>query len=121
MPKTILIADDDPMIMQIVSLGMEQKNSDAVIRSTATGETTITSIEESVPDLIVLDIRMPGGDGFTVLEHLKKNKLSIPVVILTNYRTDAYIEKSRTYGVKDYLVKHELKLDGIISKVSSYL
>lgn len=121
MPKTILIADDDPMITQIVSLGMEQKNADATIRSTATGEKTISSIDEKAPDLIILDIRMPGGDGFTVLEHMRKKKIDIPVVILTNYRNDAYLEKSRAYGVKEYLVKHEMKLDGIVSKVSNYL
>lgn len=119
MSKTILIADDDAMIMQIFSLGMEQNSSDVQIHSTSTGESTIIAIKKVKPDVLVLDIRMPQGDGFTVLEYLKKEKMNIPVVILTNYRNDDYVTKCREYGVKDYLVKHEMKIDGIVQRVSA--
>jgi two-component system response regulator YesN len=121
MPKTILIADDDPMITQIIGFGMEQSSKDVAVRSTMTGEATIAALQETTPDVLVLDIRMPRGDGFTVLEHLQKTKSTVPVVILTNYKTAEYMEKSQSYGVKEYLVKHELKLDRIVERVGSYL
>ena len=121
MPKTILIADDDPMITQIIGFGMEQSSKDVTVRSTMTGQATIKALEENTPDVLVLDIRMPQGDGFTVLEHLQKTKSTLPVVILTNYKTAEYMEKSQSYGVKEYLVKHELKLDAILKHVGSYL
>jgi len=121
MSKTILLADDDPLITQIMSFGMEQTDGDFVIRSTASGEATIEALKEKTPDILVLDIRMPGGDGFTVLEYLQKQKSTVPVVILTNYRNDEYLKRSRDYGVKEYLVKHELKVDGIVRSVRTYL
>lgn len=121
MSKTILIADDDSMIMQIFSLNMEQNASDVRLHSASTGESTITAIETIKPDVLVLDIRMPQGDGFTVLDYLKKKKIDLPVVVLTNYRNDDYVTKCRAYGVKDYLVKHETKIDRIVERVNECL
>lgn len=122
MAKTILIADDDSTVMKLFHLDMESKDVDVVIRSSGTGEDTITAIEHASPDIVVLDIRMPKGDGFTVLEHLKQSGKEIPVVILTNYRNEEYVTKSRKYSnVKDYIVKHETRMDRVIETVSSYL
>jgi two-component system response regulator YesN len=119
MSKTILIADDDSMIMQIFSLGLEQADADVRVHSATTGNSAIDAIERVKPDVLVLDIRMPQGDGFTVLDYLKKQKSTMPVVILTNYRNDEYITKCKTYGVKEYLVKHEMKIDRIVERVSA--
>lgn len=121
MSKTILIADDDAMIMQIFSLGMEQNSSDVRIHSSSTGESTIIALESIKPDILVLDIRMPQGDGFSVLDYMKKKKINLPVIVLTNYRNDEYLEKCRAYGVKDYLIKHEMKIDRIVERVSECL
>jgi len=119
MLKKILIADDDAMILQIVSLGMEQRNNDVSVHGATTGEETIAAINAVKPDVVVLDIRMPQGDGFSVLEHLKNQNNTVPVVILTNYRNDDYQAKCRAYGVKDYLIKHEMKMDRIVERVNA--
>ena len=122
MAKTILIADDDSTVMKLFHLDVETRDADLTIRSSSTGEDTIEALKSAIPDLIVLDIRMPKGDGFTVLEHLKKHKLEIPVIILTNYRNEDYVAKTKTYGmVKDYIVKHEVRMERVIDAVSSYL
>lgn len=122
MSKTILVADDDSTIVKLFSLDAESKERDVNIRSSNTGEETIAMLDKQMPDILVLDIRMPKGDGFAVLEHLHKNKIELPVIIVTNYRTDEYIKKSKTYGqVKEYIVKHETRIDRIIDTVGSYL
>lgn len=122
MAKTILIADDDSTVVKLFHLDMETKNVDIVVRSTDSGESTIEAIEEATPDLVILDIRMPKGDGFSVLDHLKKAKKDIPVVILTNYRSDDYIAKSKRYtNVKEYIVKHETRMDRVIDAVHAHL
>ncbi len=122
MAKTILIADDDSTIVKLFHLDAESKDTDVVIRTSATGEETIEMLKSGKPDVLVLDIRMPKGDGFTVLEHLQKHKIDLPVIILTNYRTDEYLKKSKTYGqVKEYIVKHETRIDRVIATVGSYL
>jgi len=119
MSKTILIADDDATIMKLFSLSVD--DADIAIHSAGSGEETIAMIERSKPDLLVLDIRMPKGDGLSVLEHLKKSNNTVPVVILTNYRNDQYVQTCTHFGVKDYIVKHEHRIDRIIEKVSAYL
>ncbi len=122
MAKTILIADDDSTIVKLFHLDAESKNIDVVIRTSGTGEETIEMLKSGKPDILVLDIRMPKGDGFTVLEHLQKHNIDLPVIILTNYRTDEYLKKSKTYGqVKEYIVKHETRIDRVIDTVGSYL
>jgi CheY-like chemotaxis protein len=122
MSRTILIADDDSTVMKLFSLNAESSDNDIRIRSSSTGEETIDMLINQMPDVLVLDIRMPKGDGFTVLEYLQKNKIDLPVIIVTNYRTDDYLKKSKTYGqVKEYIVKHETRIDQIIDKVGSYV
>jgi CheY-like chemotaxis protein len=121
MPKTILVADDDSMITRLFSLHFEQAGTEITVRSASNGDEAVAFLSGGCPDMVVLDIRMPKGDGFTVLEHLKKQQCNVPVVVLTNYRNDAYLEKCQAYGVKEYLVKHELNIDRIMDKVGAYL
>jgi CheY-like chemotaxis protein len=120
--KTILIADDDSTVLKLFHLDVESRDLDVSIRSSATGEDTIIAVEAMKPDVIVLDIRMPKGDGFAVLEHLKKQNIDIPVVILTNYRNNDSLEKSKTYAqVKEYMVKHEVRMERVIDAVSAHI
>jgi len=122
MAKSVLIVDDDFNVVQLFSLNVENKDIDLRIRSAASGKEAIDAIESAKPDLLVLDIRMPKGDGFTVLEHMQKNKQDVPVVILTNYRNDEYLAKSKTYGaVKEYLVKTETRMEQVIDKIKNYV
>lgn len=121
MSKTILIADDDSTMMQLFSLSMERRDESVSVRSAENGEEAIASIMHQKPDVLVLDLRMPKKDGFAVLEYLQEHAAEIPVVILTNYKTDEYVARCEHFGVKEYLVKHELKIDRIIEKVSGYL
>ena len=122
MSKTILIADDDSTIVKLFSLDAESRDTDVMIRSSGTGEETIAMLTRQKPDVLVLDIRMPRGDGFTVLEYLQEHKIDLPVIILTNYNNDEYTKKVKNYGqVKEYMIKHEMRIDRIIDRVGSYL
>lgn len=121
MAKTILIADDDATVVKLFHLDLEMRDWDISVRTSSDGEETIAVLLNGVkPDVIVLDIRMPKGDGFAVLEHLKKQNLNIPVVILTNYRNQEYVERSKTYSmVKEYMVKHEVRMERVIDAVGA--
>lgn len=121
MSQTILITDDDINVLKLFSLDLEQRNVNVQVRTAERAAEAIAHIDSEVPDILVLDLRMTGGDGFTVLDHLKAKQHDIPVVVLTNYRTDTYLEKCRSYGVKEYIVKHETRMDRVVEKVTSYL
>lgn len=122
MSQTVLIADDDATIVKLFSLDAENRETNITIRSSATGEETIDILTRNKPDVLVLDIRMPKGDGFTVLEYLQKHNINLPVVILTNYQNEEYVKKSKSFSqVKEYMIKHEMRIDRIIDTVGSYL
>ena len=117
MSKTILIADDDAMITQLFHLGFEQAGHDVHVKSATSGELAISALEEKKPDVLVLDIKMPNGDGMVVLEHVKNKEWDLPVIILTNVYDKELQDQCLQYGVRDYLIKHEHKFDHILAKV----
>lgn len=122
MSKTILIADDDATVVKLFHLDLEQRDLDISVRSACNAKEAVAAIAEHHPSVLILDLRMPHGDGFSVLDHLQESHPSLPVIILTNYRTPEYIEKSKTYGnVKEFLVKYETKMDRVIDAISSHM
>src|SRR5438128_2287238 len=82
MPK-ILIADDEPEVVQFCTLLLQQQNY--TVLSTDTGPKTIEKLKEEKPDLLILDIMLPGVDGYTIQLQMSedKNLRSIPVIIIT--------------------------------------
>lgn len=117
----ILLVDDDQTIAKIFSLDCETRSDDIRVSVAENGEQAIASISASQPHVIVLDLRMVKGDGFSVLEHIKKAGLEIPVVVMTNYKNDSYMERCKEYGVKNYMVKHEHTMRRIVDTVQAYL
>lgn len=121
MAKNILVADDDLTMMQLMSIDFTNKNMDVVVRSASDGVEAMDAIDRTKPDLLVLDLRMPKADGFAVLEHLQKTHSDVPVVVLTNYDLPDYREKCTTSGVKEFIVKHKMPLQGILQRVTAYV
>lgn len=121
MKKNILVADDDAIILNLIDVLFAEKDEEIEVRRAESGKTTIDAINQKKPDVLVLDIKMHNGDGFSVLDFLHENKLDIPVIIFTNYRSEKYEEKCKKYGVKEYIVKADMKTDRVIEKIQSYL
>lgn len=122
MSKRILIVDDDHVVVSLYEMELELRNTDIEVTSAGDVVAAIDVIEQRVPDLIVLDIRLPKGDGFEVLEHLKERNHKVPVVVLTNYDKDEYRERCATYGtVHEYVQKRAIPIHDLISKLQSYL
>lgn len=100
--EKILVVDDEPMVREVVVAYLEREGFD--VDEAATGRAALKHIEESRPDLVVLDVMLPEIDGFSVLTKLRRNG-DIPVILLTA-RTD---ETDRVLGLElgadDYVVK----------------
>jgi CheY-like chemotaxis protein len=79
----ILLIDDDPEFRLLISTQLGSRNM--IVAGAADAIQAISMARDKRPDIILLDIGLPGGDGFLVLERLKANKLlsPIPVIILT--------------------------------------
>lgn len=121
MPHRILIVDDDQTVCSLFSLDCETRDIDVYVNGAATGDDAITAIERLRPQVLVLDLRMPKGDGFHVLEHLKSIGSTMPVVVVTNYKNEEYQRRCTEYGVRDYIIKHEQPMRRIVDTVHAYL
>lgn len=120
MPK-ILVIEDDVFLRELVVQKLSKEGFEAV--EAAAGEVGITKAGEEKPDCILLDLILPGMDGFEVLSALKKNpELSrIPVVILSNLGQKDDIDKGLKLGAVDYLIKAHFTPGEIVAKVKEIL
>ena len=103
--RTCLVVDDEPTIRELISLNLEAEGlTVATADNGDEGERIARSI---LPDVVILDVMMPGRDGYDVLESLKATEATrhIPVVLLTAKASDDEIWRGWTSGANYYLTK----------------
>ncbi|EKD66885.1 MAG: hypothetical protein ACD_48C00690G0003 [uncultured bacterium] len=113
----VLIIEDETALLY--ALAAELKTVGAQVLTSADGKEGFAQIKEHKPDLVLLDILLPGLHGIDLLE--KKNKdqeiKDIPVIIISNSGSDETVEKAKKLGVKEYLIKTDYTLEEIINKI----
>ncbi len=121
MKKNILVIEDDKFLRELIIRKLEE--DDFVVSEAIDGEAGIKKIKEEKPDLVLLDLILPGIDGFEVLSQMKKesNLISIPVIILSNLGQRDDVEKGLKLGATDYLIKAHFTPGEIIDKIKSVL
>jgi DNA-binding NarL/FixJ family response regulator len=101
----ILIVDDHPVIqaglMSMLSTHPEVK----VMGSASSGEEALARMEEEMPDIVLLDLRMPGMTGIDVLRAMREKKASTRAIVLTSFETDENIYRAIQVGAQGYLLK----------------
>jgi CheY-like chemotaxis protein len=102
---TILVVDDDAIVAEMYRLALVRGGYDVVVAKD--GPTALHMAATSDPALIFLDIRMPHMDGMEVLQRLASDIALrlIPVVMLSNYDDNNFINRSLSLGAKEYIVK----------------
>ena len=103
MSKKILVIDDDPTIIKLVRSLLEEAKYQ--VTTAVDGQEGLEKVKDNIPDLIILDIKMPKTDGYTFILELKKQEdlKDVPVMMLTVQ--DAMEDLFRMEGVQDYLTK----------------
>ena len=101
----VLWADDDPMIRSVMAMNLEAEGFD--VQTVADGDEAYEAAVRSCPDVLVLDIMMPGRDGYTVLRDLRLNPATaeVPVVLLSAKATDAEVWEGWKAGADYYITK----------------
>lgn len=99
----ILIADDESLIRLDLREMLTELGYD-VIGEAGDGRTAMELARKLLPDLVIMDIKMPGMDGIAVAEELTREKIA-PVVLLTAYSDQGLVERAREAGVVGYVVK----------------
>jgi DNA-binding NarL/FixJ family response regulator len=101
----ILIVDDHPMVRDMIRLGCEERPGLQVVGEAANGSEALEASERLHPDVVVLDLILPGIDGFEVMRRLREMDGAIRILVLTN-RDDAEAAlESLRLGVKGYVEK----------------
>lgn len=120
MPK-ILIIEDDKFLRELITRKLQSENFEMV--SAMDGESGLELAAKERPDIVLLDLILPGIDGFEVLSKIKGNEAisSIPVIILSNLGQKDDIEKGMNLGAVDYLVKAHFTPNEIVEKIRQVL
>lgn len=105
MKETILVVDDEEDILELIRYNLSKQGYS--ILTALTGEQAISISKQSLPDLIVLDLMLPGIDGLQVTRRLRKNQSTreIPIVMLTAKGEESDIIKGLETGANDYMSK----------------
>lgn len=99
----VLLVDDEEAYVKTLAERMEMR--DVGSRVALSGEEALQMLEDDPPDVMVLDLRMPGIDGMEVLERVKKKHPQIEVIILTGHGSDREEKEARRLGAFEYLQK----------------
>ncbi|MEA1867284.1 MAG: sigma-54 dependent transcriptional regulator [Thermodesulfobacteriota bacterium] len=101
--KKILVVDDEESILQSVTDILEDEGFD--VQTSPDGETSLKIVGENLPDLVLLDIWMPGMDGLEVLRRIKADWPFIPAVIMSGHGTIETAVKATRLGAYDFIEK----------------
>lgn len=121
MQQKILIIEDDKFLRDLIQ---QKLNKEGFVTAVAIdGEEGLTAAENELPHLILLDLILPGMDGFEVLKKLKENKATsgVPVIVLSNLGQKEDMDKALKGGAEDFMVKAHFTPSEIITKVRDTL
>jgi DNA-binding NarL/FixJ family response regulator len=109
----ILIADDHPIFRQGLRQVIEQAPRLKVVAEAPDGITAFARIQDTRPDIALLDIDMPHEDGFAVVRRVRDNRLPVAVILLTMHNDELHFNEALDLGVKGYLIKDHAAADVI--------
>ena len=103
---TVVIADDNPVVREGLAAIFKSQNDIKVVAEATNGEEALQLCSHHLPDVLLLDLRMPEKDGLQVITELTARRLSKPrVIVMTTYESEEDIRRALKAGAKGYLVK----------------
>ena len=101
--KTVLYVDDNDEILEII--GMLMEGTDYHLLTVNDSSKAVAMCLEKTPDLVLMDINMPGMNGFEVTKKLRSSGFNNPIVVLTASESDDYRKQAKAAGCTDYILK----------------
>lgn len=116
----VLVVDDEPNIVLSLEFLMQQAGFEVV--TAEDGEQALARVNDAQPDLLLLDISLPGISGFDVLERLRHEAATaqLPIIMLTAHGRDVEREKGMALGADDYITK-PFSTQSLVGKVKALL
>lgn len=101
-----MLADDEPIMRKALQTLIDWKSIDCEIVYVAeNGQEVLQVLDQVLPDILVTDIKMPGGDGIEISKYIWERKLPIKVILLTAYADFSYAQSAIRYHVVEYITK----------------
>lgn len=119
-PK-VLIVEDDQFILKAMKLQFE--TASYLVKTASDGEEALNTLKSWTPSAVILDILMPGKNGFEVLKEIKSNpKLKgMPVIIASNLNQEKDINQGIDLSAAEYIVKSDLSLSDLVRQTTNYI
>lgn len=119
--QTVMWVEDDQFLSDLISRKLSTQGCKMLFANT--GEEALKILDAEVPDIVILDILLPGISGFDVLEKMKaSDKLKgIPVLILSNFSQNNEIDRGKKLGASRFLVKASIVLDDLVRELQAVL
>jgi DNA-binding response OmpR family regulator len=112
----VLLVDDEQSFVEALSERLQMR--DLENETVYDGEQALQFVDDKEPDVMVLDLKMPGIDGMEVLRRVTKKFPDLRVIILTGHGTDRDEEESRRIGVFDYL-KKPIDIEVLVNRIKA--
>ncbi len=121
MATKILVVEDDKFLRELIAQKLDREGYE--VREAVDGEDGVKKVEEEKPDIILLDLILPGIDGFEVLSKIKENpeRKDVPVIVLSNLGQKDDIERGLKLGAVEFLIKAHFTPGEIIEKIEKIL
>lgn len=118
---SILIVDDDKFLLDMYALKFTELKFD--VSTAMSSEDALFALKEKKPNVILLDVVMPGMDGFELLKKIKTEKLSPEsiIIMLSNLGQESDIERAKQIGADGYIIKASATPGEIVKKINEYL
>jgi CheY-like chemotaxis protein len=118
-PSILLIIEDNPLVAQMYQEAFEKAGVETF--ASHNSENGLNMAKEKKPNIILLDLLMPGTNGYEVLRRLKDDAETrhIPVVVVSIITDEESINKAKELGARDYLVKGDQPIDQLVTRVLS--
>ena len=117
--KKILLAEDDTFLSGLLKNRLTREGFDVTV--VAEGDKVIATVKSMKPDLILLDIILPGKIGYEILEDLEKAGVKVPFMVISNLGQDEDIERAKKYGAIEYFIKAHIAIDELVKRIAAFL
>lgn len=119
--KKILLVEDDRFLSSLLKSRLE-KDGGFQVTLAMSGDEALSELESTRPDLIILDIILPGKSGFEILEELRaKPGAQMPVIVMSNLGQAQDVARGKDLGAVEYFVKANTPIDDLIAKIRSMI
>lgn len=121
MANKVLLIEDDPFLSSLLANRLKREGFDVL--NVKNGSEAVKSLKSFLPDLVLLDLILPGKSGFEVLEEMQADPQApkVPVIVISNLGQDTDMARGKELGSVDYIIKARTTIDEMVAKVRNFL